>query len=215
MMESRHPIPPPPRLGEVAPAFTGHSTHGAISLADYRGHWLVFFAHPADFTPVCASEIVRFAQRAADFRALDCHLLGLSADTAETHAAWRNALDRAFGVSVDFPILDDPSLRIARAYGMEAVHGATTERPLFVIDPHGTVRAILRYPCEAGRSVAEVLRLVHALRTADNGHVSTPEGWQPGEGTFASVPRGGEDRLDSSLGCVEWYTYRAPAPPAP
>lgn len=215
MIKLRHSIGATPRLGDAAPAFTGHSTHGVISLGDCRGHWLVFFAHPADFTPVCGSEFVGFAERAADFRALDCRLLGLSADTAETHAAWVDSLHRDFGISVDFPILEDPSLRIARAYGMEAANGAATERPLFIIDPHGTVRAILRYPCEAGRSVAEVLRLVHALQAADKGHVATPEGWQPGEGTFAPVPREGHDCDDPSVGCVDWYAYRTQTCAAP
>ncbi len=209
------PVLAPPRIGEVAPAFTGASTHGPISLDTFRGHWLVFFAYPADFTPVCSSEMARFAQTASDFRALDCRLLGLSIDSAGTHAAWRASLKREFGVSVDFPILEDPSLRIARAYDMESARGSETERALFVIDPRGVVRAMHRYPCEAGRSVAEVLRLVRALQAADKAHVATPEGWQAGDWTPAVEPGGRLTAEDPGQGCVEWYSYCTQPPAAP
>lgn len=205
-----------PRLDEPAPQFTGRSTRGAVSLADFRGKWLVFFAHPADFTPVCASELVAFAKRAGEFAAIDCALLGLSVDSVYSHLAWRESIRRKFGVSIDFPVLEDVTLDISRRYGMvQAVHGHThTARALFVIDERGTLRAALLYPVTTGRSVDEVLRLVQALQAADRLRAMTPEGWRPGEHVVDPPPdtvNATEVNRDPAYGCVDWYYWTRPA----
>ena len=170
------------RIGEAAPEFTARSTEGMVSLRQFRGRWLVFFSHPADFTPVCTSEFVAFAKSADAFAALDCGLLGHSVDSLFSHLAWIRALRDDFGVTIDFPVVEDPTLEIARAFGMVSAEAdtAASVRAVYVIDPEGIVRAITWYPINVGRSVAEILRLVAALKRSADGSVITPEGWQPG-----------------------------------
>jgi peroxiredoxin 2/4 len=215
-MDNEHEASSPlPRLDEPAPHFEGCSTHGAVNLTDYRGKWLVFFAHPADFTPVCASELVAFAKRQGEFKSLNCSLLGLSVDSVYSHLAWRESIRKTFGVSVDFPILEDVSMGISRRYGMvqtKAGHTGTV-RALFVIDDQGVLRAMLWYPTSIGRSVSEVLRLVQALQTADRLKVVTPEGWKVGDGTVAHPPdtvAGTESARNLDYGCVDWYYVEQP-----
>ena len=210
----------PPRLDEPAPYFEGRSTQGPVKLSDYAGRWLVLFAHPADFTPVCASELVAFARHCAELAALKCSLLGLSVDSVYSHLAWRESIRDRFGVTIDFPILEDVSMQIARRYEMfhpRHAPGAAV-RALFVIDPQARVRAMLHYPVTVGRSVNEILRLVQALQTADRLGVVTPEGWTPGEETVELPPDTAEgtdarrqERGDSAYGCVDWYYYKRPA----
>jgi peroxiredoxin 2/4 len=201
-----------PALGSPAPAFVARTTMGERSLEGFRGGWLVFFAHPADFTAVCTSEIVAFAKAEARFAALGCALLGLSVDSLYSHLAWVESLRERFGVEIGFPIVEDPSMAIARAYGMlgnEATSSATV-RATFVIDPQGIIRAMTWYPVSTGRSIDEILRLVAALQEADAEAVQTPADWQPGEPGIAPTPvtvaeieaaRGGE-------GVVDWYYRR-------
>ena len=173
----------PPMIGSAAPLFTARTTMGTRALADYRGRWLVFFSHPADFTPVCTSEFIAFAREREAFSALDCDLLALSVDSLFSHVAWVRSIAASFGVEIRFPILEDPSMAIASAYGM--IHPGSrdsgTVRATFVIDPEGIIRAQIWYPMTIGRSVGEILRLVEALRVVDAEPVSTPEGWHPGD----------------------------------
>lgn len=170
------------RIGEPAPGFTARSTEGMVSLSQYLGRWLVFFSHPADFTPVCTSEFIALAKAADQFAALDCALLGHSVDSLFSHLAWIRALHDDFGVTIPFPVVEDPTLEVARAFGMVSADAdtAASVRAVYVIDPEGIVRAITWYPINVGRSVSEILRLVAALRRAADGSVITPEGWQPG-----------------------------------
>jgi peroxiredoxin (alkyl hydroperoxide reductase subunit C) len=191
-------FPAPPRMNDAAPGFTTRSTAGTITLSGYRGRWLVFFSHPADFTPVCTSEFIAFAKAQPDFDRLDCALLGLSVDSLHAHIAWIRDIQERFGVKVTFPILEDSSMVIARAYGMldNAAPSSATVRATYVIDPAGIIRAIVWYPMNVGRSVKELLRLVAALQAADREDASTPEGWQPGQNLVeqaalsADVPAG-------------------------
>lgn len=207
---------PPPRLDEPAPLFEARSTHGTVKLTDYRGKWLVFFAHPADFTPVCASEFVAFAKRTDEFLSLNCSLLGLSVDSVYSHLAWRESIKQRFGVAIDFPILEDVTMDVAQRYGMVQTSAGHTSavRALFVIDDQGVLRAMFWYPITTGRSVDEVLRLVQALQTADRLHVVTPEGWKPGEDTVERPPdtvTATEAKRDLTYGCVDWYYHMRPA----
>ncbi|MCQ0988195.1 peroxiredoxin [Jiella marina] len=200
------PIPEPqPRIGDTAPDFTCRSTKGEIRLSDYRGRWLVFFSHPADFTPVCTSEFVAFARAAGEFEAIGCDLVGLSVDSLFSHLAWARAIEERFQIKVPFPICEDPSMAIARAYGMlgAAAGSSATVRGLFVIDPQGVVRMSCFYPMSTGRSIAEILRTVRALQLSDSHDVATPEGWQPGDEIidFADMVR------EDGLGVSDWL-YR-------
>ena len=172
-----------PRLNEAAPIFTAKTTHGMLSLSDYKGKWLVLFSHPADFTPVCTTEFMGFAKASGDFKALNCELLGLSIDGVHAHIAWARSIKDNFGVEINFPIIADLNMAVARAYGMVQPGASDTSavRATFVIDPEGVLRAMLYYPMSNGRSVAEILRLVKALQTTDNNVCATPENWQPGD----------------------------------
>lgn len=209
-----------PQLDAPAPYFEGRTTHGFLRLSDFSRHWLVFFAHPADFTPVCASEFVSFSRNSALFAALDCRLLGLSVDSVYSHLAWRESIREHFGVTVEFPIMEDVSREISSRYGMlhrrgGGGNGAESDvRALFIIDPRGTLRAMLYYPATTGRSVSEVLRLVQALQAVDRLHAVTPEGWQPGQSTVEPPPQtvaAADARRNLTYGCVDWYYYTKPA----
>lgn len=181
------PFTRPLRLGDEAPDFLARTTHGEIRLSGYRRRWLVFFSHPADFTPVCTTEFVALARAAERFAALDCALLGLSVDSLYAHLAWVRSIREAYGVTVPFPIVEDPSMAIGRAYGMvdETAPDAATVRASYVIDPQGIIRAMTWYPHNVGRSVEEMLRLVAALQAAAAGKALAPEGWQPGQKLLA------------------------------
>jgi peroxiredoxin (alkyl hydroperoxide reductase subunit C) len=170
------------RVGDSAPVFQARSTMGPVRLDQFRGRWLIFFSHPADFTPVCTSEFVALARAAPRFEAIGCALLGLSVDSLYSHLAWVRAIRDSFGVSIPFPILEDPSMTIGRAYGMldENALDSSAMRATYYIDPEGIVRALTWYPLTVGRSVEEMLRLAAALKKSASGEVMTPEGWTPG-----------------------------------
>jgi peroxiredoxin (alkyl hydroperoxide reductase subunit C) len=175
--------PPTLRIGDMAPDFRARSTKGDFQLSALRGQWVVFFSHPADFTPVCSTEFASLARRQADFDALGCKLVGLSVDSLYAHLAWVRSLKDVFDVDVDFPIIEDPSMAVGRAYGMigEDASDSMTMRSTFFINPQGVIRAITCYPYNVGRSVEEMLRLVRALKRVEGTSILTPEGWDEGQ----------------------------------
>ncbi|MEH3116394.1 MAG: peroxiredoxin [Methylorubrum populi] len=177
-------IPPRPlRIGDAAPNFAARTTRGDTSLDRFRGNWLVFFSHPADFTPVCTSEFIALAKAAPRFEEIGCALLGLSVDSLYSHVAWMRAIRELAGVDVPFPVIEDPSMAIGRAYGMLDA-GATDSsaiRATYFIDPEGIIRANSWYPMNVGRSVDEMLRTVTALRRVADGRAMTPADWRPGD----------------------------------
>jgi peroxiredoxin (alkyl hydroperoxide reductase subunit C) len=175
--------PRPLRIGDPAPNFTARTTKGEISLDQYRGRWVVFFSHPADFTPVCTSEFIALAHAAPAFEAIDCALLGLSVDSLYSHVAWMRAIRELSGIEVPFPVVEDPSMAVGRAYGMldVAATDSAAVRATYFIDPEGIVRATNWYPMNVGRSVEEMLRMVQALQRAAQGDALTPAGWHPGD----------------------------------
>ena len=171
------------RIGDVAPNFTARTTQGEMTLDQYRGRWVVFFSHPADFTPVCTSEFVALAKAAPQFEELDCVLLGLSIDSLYSHVAWLRAIKDVFGVEVPFPVVEDPSMAVGYAYGMldEQAGDASAVRATYFIDPEGIIRALNWYPMNVGRSVDEMLRTVRALQRSADGQAYMPADWQPGD----------------------------------
>ncbi|MCB1875963.1 MAG: peroxiredoxin [Chromatiales bacterium] len=210
-MENTNPIAPAmPRLNEPAPAFEAPTTHGVKKLEDYRGKWLVLFSHPADFTPVCTTEFIAFANRHGDFQALNTELLGLSIDSHYSHLAWERNIKEKFGVEIPFPIIADLSMQVARAYGMIQPGASDTSavRATFIIDPEGILRAMVYYPMTNGRSIDEFVRLVQALQTSDKHKVATPEAWQPGDKVIVPPPataEAAEARMKEGYECVDWY----------
>lgn len=172
-----------PRMGDAAPDFEARTTTGTVRLSDFRGRWVLFFSHPADFTPVCTTEFIAFARAQAQFNDLNCALLGLSVDSLYAHQAWLRAIREVFSVSVEFPVIEDPSMTIGRAYGMidDQARSSAAVRATYFIDPEGKIRAITHYPLSIGRSVDELLRTLAALQAVDAQKCYTPEGWKPGE----------------------------------
>jgi peroxiredoxin (alkyl hydroperoxide reductase subunit C) len=199
-----------PRLNEPAPDFHAKTTHGPRQLADYTGRWLVLFSHPADFTPVCSTEFMAFARNHDRFLELGCDLLGLSVDSTHSHIAWVRSIKQNFGVDIRFPIIDDISMQVSSAYGMIMPGASDTSavRATFVIDPEGTLRAMLYYPMPTGRSIDEIVRLVQALQCADANGVATPEAWQPGERVIVPPPatvEEAETRAQQGYEYTDWY----------
>jgi peroxiredoxin (alkyl hydroperoxide reductase subunit C) len=181
------------RVGDTAPDFIARSTKGEVRLSSYRGKWVIFFSHPADFTPVCTTEFVGLAKRQAAFDALDCALVGLSVDSLYSHLAWIRAIEEQFGVAIEFPVVEDPSMAVGFAYGMidHASTDAMAMRTAYFINPKGVVCAITTYPHNVGRSADEMLRLVTALKAVEESKGCAPEGWQPGAALLAPPPEGG------------------------
>ncbi len=196
------------RIGDLAPDFVARSTKGELTLSSYRGRWLIFFSHPADFTPVCTTEFVGLAKRQKEFDALDCALVGLSVDSLYSHLAWVRAIEANFAVKVEFPVIEDPSMVIGHAYGMldPASKDAMAMRAAYFIDPKGIVRAIISYPHNVGRSADEMLRLVRALKAVEDGKGFAPEGWQPGMPLLAP-PADGNITPDEG---ADWFCRTLP-----
>jgi len=203
--------PRPLRIGEVAPDFQARTTMGELRLSDYRGRWVLLFSHPGDFTPVCTSEFVALSRAADRFEALNCALVAISVDSLYAHLGWIRAIRDHFGVTVGFPIVEDPSMVIGRAYGMIAADAtdAATLRATFFIDPDGVVRARICYPATVGRSVEELLRVVAALQRVDRDNVVTPEGWRPGDDVLLPPCQDQASALDAADGPCWFHQTRA------
>ncbi|MCB2066050.1 MAG: peroxiredoxin [Erythrobacter sp.] len=196
----------PPRIGDKAPAFVARSTVGPVNMADYRGQWLVLFSHPADFTPVCTTEFLALARAADQFAQRGCALMGLSIDTLFAHFAWLRLVRDRFGVEVRFPLIEDPSMVIACAYGM--VRSGDTDsfgvRSSFFIDPAGVIRAITCYPPNVGRSIPEMLRMIDALQAADAHGALTPADWQKGD-PLVCAPEASLDAIYAAKDPGDWF----------
>jgi len=199
-----------PQLNAPAPVFEARTTHGMKKLSDYQGKWLVLFSHPADFTPVCTTEFMAFAKAYPEFQKLNCELLGLSIDSYYSHVAWIRNIKEKFGVDIPFPIIEDLSMEVARAYGMIHPGAADTSavRATFIIDDKGILRAMVYYPMTNGRSIAEFVRMVSALQTSDKNKVATPEAWQPGDKVIVPPPAdidAATARMNEGYECTDWY----------
>lgn len=204
-----------PRLNAPAPDFSAKTTHGDRSLSDYRGKWLVLFSHPSDFTPVCTTEFIGFAEVAEALKAKNCELLGLSIDSIFSHIAWTRNIAEKFGVEIPFPIIEDLKMDVARAYGMihEGASDTSAVRATFVIDPEGILRAMLYYPMSNGRSIPEIVRLVTAMQTSDANGVATPAGWQPGNDAIVPPPKtidAATARSTEGYAYTDWYFSKRP-----
>ncbi|MGQ9633602.1 MAG: peroxiredoxin [Bryobacteraceae bacterium] len=209
-----------PLIGEPAPAFQAETTQGLIRFPDdYKGKWVIFFSHPADFTPVCTTEFMTFAAMQEEFRALNCELVGLSIDSTYSHIAWLRTIREKVefrgwkNVEVSFPVISDLTMEVSKLYGMLQPSASTTQavRAVFLIDPEGKVRAILYYPLTNGRNMQEIKRLLIAMQTSDQHKVATPADWQPGEEVIVPPPGScgaAKERVESkdpSIRCVDWF----------
>jgi len=185
-------IPPMPRIGDTAPDFKAVTTHGELQFREWQGgKWTLLFSHPADFTPVCSTELTELAKRTAEFEALGVKLIGVSIDSIHSHLAWVENLEQILDVRLPFPLIADTDKRVSEAYGM--IHpgesSTVTVRTLFFIDPKATIRAIIYYPLNVGRNVDEILRVALALQTADQNGVACPVNWQKGDKVIVPPPK--------------------------
>jgi peroxiredoxin (alkyl hydroperoxide reductase subunit C) len=207
-----------PLIGDPAPAFTAVTTNGTIHFPeDYQGKWVILFSHPSDFTPVCSTEFMTFASMQSEFDTLNTHLLGLSIDSVAAHTAWIKSLESLTWKDikkpvVNFPVIADLSMDVARKYGMIQSSSSTSAvRAVFIIDPKGIVRLIMYYPASTGRNFAEIKRVVQALQKADNDKCATPADWLPGDDIIDPNPgtkEGCKERYEnpgSGRYCLDWY----------
>jgi peroxiredoxin (alkyl hydroperoxide reductase subunit C) len=200
-----------PRVGDPAPQFTIQTTFGTLKLEDFKGSWLVLFSHPADFTPVCTTEFIGFAEIQDELRELNTELMGLSVDSVYSHIAWVRNIKEKMGVEINFPIIADLNKEVATLYGMVNPGESTTEtsRAVFIIDDEQVVRAIIYYPLTTGRNMQEILRVVRALQTTDENGVATPANWEPGQKVIMPPPtsaEGADERVgQEGVECTDWY----------
>lgn len=172
------------RIGDTAPNFKIATTQGDIDFHDWSGDsWVFFFSHPADFTPVCTTEMGRTAQLALEFRDRKTKPLGLSTDTVEEHMKWIEDVNDTQNTNLTFPIVADSDHKVARLYDM--IHPDESEtaavRSVFIIDPNKKIRLTMTYPMSVGRNFDEILRVIDALQTGDTYKVATPADWLQGD----------------------------------
>ncbi len=172
------------RLGDIAPDFNADTTEGTIDFHDWKsGKWAVLFSHPADFTPVCTTELGRTASLKGEFDKRNVKAIAVSVDPLESHNGWAPDIEQFSGTALNFPIIADPDRKVSEAYDM--IHpgegDTSTVRSVFIIDPKDKVRLTLTYPKSVGRNFDEILRVIDALQLTDANPVSTPVDWTPGQ----------------------------------
>lgn len=215
-----------PRIGDKAPEFKAITTQGEIDFPkQYEGEWVILFSHPADFTPVCTSEFMTFANMEKEFEEANCKLVGLSVDGLYSHIAWLRTIKEKIeykgmkDIEVTFPLIEDISMNVAKKYGMIQPSESNTQavRAVFFIDPKGIIRTIIYYPLSLGRNFQELYRVLVALQTADNFSIATPADWQVGDDVI--VPTAGscgvaKERMEdkSNLKCYDWFFCTKPLP---
>ncbi|KXS12968.1 thioredoxin-like protein [Gonapodya prolifera JEL478] len=182
---------PPLRLGSVAPDFTAQTTQGDIRFHDFiDGSWVLFFSHPADFTPVCTTELGAIARLKPEFDKRGVKAIGLSCNELNDHEKWIDDIERTQNGHIWFPIVADADRKVAALYSMVDYQDPSnidkkgipfTVRSVFVIDPKKTIRLTLTYPASVGRNVKELLRVIDSLQTGDKHKVTTPVDWEVGQ----------------------------------
>ncbi len=185
-------IRPMPKIGDQAPDFTAQTTQGEITLSTWQeGKWVILFSHPADFTPVCSTELTEFGRRYKEFESRGVKLIGISVDSIHSHLAWHQNLGKILGVQLPYPLIADSTRAVSELYGMihPGASATVTVRALFVIDPKRVVRALIYYPLNVGRNVEEAIRVVDALQTADKNGVACPVNWKPGDKVIVPPPK--------------------------
>lgn len=204
-----------PLLGDLAPDFKAKTTEGWLTLSEYgKDSWVILFSHPADFTPVCTTEMTGFAKRKPEFDALNAKLLGLSIDSIFSHLAWVRNIEERTGVRFNFPIIADIKMDVANLYGMvqPGVASTVAVRAVYFIDPKRVIRLILYYPLSVGRNMDEILRALKALQLTDRAPVATPLDWQPGDEVLEHAPEtmeGVDKKLaEKKPGLVDFYMVK-------
>ena len=181
-----------PRIGDKAPDFEAVTTTGKIKFSNYiKGSWTIMFSHPADFTPVCTTEMSGFAKESKFFKKHKTKLIGLSIDSIHSHLAWVDNVRNNTEVYMEFPIIADIDMKVAKLYGMLHPGESATAavRAVFFIDPKGVIRLTMYYPLNVGRNMAEIQRALIALQTADQCKCALPLNWEPGDKAIVPPPK--------------------------
>ncbi len=206
------------RLGDTAPDFTAQSTAGEIKLHEYLGDsWGVLFSHPADFTPVCTTELGRASKLKPEFDKRNVKLLGLSVDGVEDHAKWSGDIEETQGTALNFPLLADPKREISTLYDMihPNANDTLTVRSVFVIGPDKKVKLTLTYPASTGRNFDELLRVIDSLQLTANYKVATPADWKDGDDVVIVPAVSNEEaqtRFPKGFKAVKPYLRLTPQP---
>jgi peroxiredoxin (alkyl hydroperoxide reductase subunit C) len=178
-----------------------------------KGSWVILFSHPADFTPVCTTEMSGFAVREDEFTALNTKLLGLSIDSIHSHLAWVSNVKKNMGITMRFPIIADIDMKVAKLYGMVQPGESETSavRAVFFIDPNRKIKLIMYYPHNVGRNMDEIFRVLKAMQTSEKHGVVLPLNWQPGDKVIVPPPKtinDMEEREKSDYEMVDFYLAR-------
>lgn len=184
------------RLGDIAPNFKAQTTEGEIDFYEYLGNsWGVLYSHPADFTPVCTTELGRTAALKAEFEKRNTKVIALSVDPLPSHKEWVKDIEETQNITMNFPIIADENRKVAELYDM--IHPNATEkvtvRTVFVVDPNKKIRLTLTYPPSTGRNFHEILRVIDSLQLTDNYSVATPVDWEAGQDVVISPAIADED----------------------
>ncbi len=207
------------RINDEAPNFTAETTQGPINFHEWIGNgWAILFSHPKDFTPVCTTELGYMAKLQPDFEKRNCKIIGLSVDPVSSHSKWSVDIEETQGAKVNYPMIGDPKLEVAKLYDMlPADAGNTSEgrtpatnatvRTVFVIGPDKKIKLMLSYPMSTGRNFDEILRVVDSIQLTTRHPVSTPVNWKPGEDVIISGSVSDEDAKQKFPG-----GWKAPRP---
>ncbi|OGI03004.1 MAG: peroxiredoxin [Candidatus Melainabacteria bacterium GWF2_37_15] len=201
-----------PRLHEPAPDFEADTNQGHIKFSEYnKGSWVILFSHPADFTPVCTTEFIGFAQKQEEFEKRNVKLLGLSIDSVYSHIAWIKQIEEDFETEIKFPVIADLGMEVAHLYNM--IHPAVSDvhaiRSIYIIDPKGILRGYQVFPMSVGRNVDEIIRMIDAMQIVDEKQVATPANWKPGENVIIPPPKTQEEARkrvhEKHAECKSWF----------
>ena len=198
-------------IGERVPDFEAVTTDGPIKFSEWaKDSWVILFSHPADFTPVCTTEFMAFADIHPELQKRNVKLLGLSIDSIFSHIAWLNTIEEKLHKKIPFPIIEDLSMNVATKYGMihPAQSATAAVRAVFFIDPEFKLRGLIYYPLSNGRNMDEILRIIDAFQTSDKHKVATPANWRPGDEVIVPPPKtkaDAEKRLQEGYDCADWF----------
>ncbi|NNN03496.1 MAG: peroxiredoxin [Acidimicrobiaceae bacterium] len=206
------------RLGDVAPDFTAETTEGPISFHEWIGDgWCILFSHPADFTPVCTTELGAFAARKSEFDARNTKIIGLSVDDVASHNRWKDDIGETQGTALNFPLIGDETKTVAGLYDMihPNANDTMTVRSVFIIGPDKKVKLILTYPASTGRNIDEILRVLDSLQLSAKYSVATPVNWTNGKDVIVALSVSDEDaetKFPKGVTKVKPYLRLTPQP---
>lgn len=200
-------------LGDIAPDFMAITTQGKMNFSDYiKDSWAILFSHPADFTPVCTTEFLGFAEKQDEFDKRGVKLIGLSIDSVYSHIAWIRQIKDIFDVEIKFPVIADLAMDIAKKYGMihEKIDTTHAVRTVTIINPRGEIAFLVTYPMSVGRNIDEIIRIIDAMQTVEKKRVATPANWKVGDSVIIPPPQTAKEaqqRVDEQKNNPEYHDW--------